>query len=37
MKKLGPSGTKWLKILHIISVSVWFGGVISLFALSLGL
>jgi uncharacterized membrane protein len=37
MRKLGPSSTKWLKILHIIFVALWFGGIISLLTLRLGL
>lgn len=37
MKKLGSKGTKWLKILHIISVALWFGGIVSLLALRSGL
>lgn len=37
MKKLGAGGMKWLKILHIISVALWFGGIISLIALRSGL
>jgi hypothetical protein len=37
MKKLGTVGTKWIKILHIISVGLWFGGVMALLALSVGL
>jgi hypothetical protein len=37
MKKLGSNGTKWLKILHIISVTLWLGGITSLLALTLGL
>lgn len=37
MKKLGSGGMKWLKILHIVSVSLWFGGIISLIALRSGL
>lgn len=37
MKKLGPSSTKWLKILHIVFVALWFGGIISLLTLRFGL
>lgn len=37
MKKLGPSSTKGLKILHIVFVALWFGGIISLLALRFGL
>ena len=37
MKKLGPRSTKWLKILHIVFVALWFGGIISLLTLRLGL
>lgn len=36
MKKIGPEGTKWLKIIHIVSVALWFGGIISLVALRSG-
>jgi len=37
MKKIGAEGTKWLKIIHIISVTLWFGGIISLLALISGI
>jgi uncharacterized membrane protein len=37
MKKIGAQGTKWLKIAHIISVTLWFGGIISLVALRSGI
>ena len=36
MKKLGPVGMKWLKIIHIILVALFFGGIMSSLALSLG-
>lgn len=35
MKKIGAVGIKRLKILHLISVALWFGGVVSLVALIL--
>lgn len=36
MKKLGPVGTKWLKIAHIILVALFFGGIISSLAVNFG-
>ncbi|HWO95277.1 MAG TPA: DUF2269 family protein [Bacillus sp. (in: firmicutes)] len=36
MKKLGPVGMKWLKIIHIILVALFFGGIMSSLALSWG-
>ena len=35
MKKIGLSGMKWLKILHIIFVAIWVGGLVGFVALSL--
>ncbi|MBO9128790.1 DUF2269 family protein [Bacillus sp. 165] len=37
MKKLGPTGMKWLKILHIMLVTLFFGGITSSLALNLGI
>lgn len=37
MKKLGPACTKWLKIIHIILVALFFGGIMSSVALTFGL
>jgi hypothetical protein len=34
MKKLGPIGMKWLKIVHIVLVALFFGGIMSSTALS---
>ncbi|MGG3561181.1 DUF2269 family protein [Neobacillus rhizosphaerae] len=34
MKKLGPTGMKWLKIVHIVLVALFFGGIMSSTALS---
>lgn len=36
MKKLGPVGLKWLKVIHIILVALFFGGIMSSFALNFG-
>ncbi|PGY09683.1 DUF2269 family protein [Bacillus sp. AFS031507] len=36
MKKLGPVGMKWLKIIHIILVALFFGGIMSSLALNFG-
>lgn len=36
MKKLGPMGMKWLKVIHIVLVSLFFGGIISSLALNFG-
>jgi hypothetical protein len=36
LKKLGARGMKWLKIIHIILVMMFFGGIMSSFALNLG-
>lgn len=33
MQKLSKKGTKWLKGLHLLSVSCWIGGALSLLAL----
>lgn len=33
MKKLGPLGTKWLRIIHLVFVALMFGGIISSVAL----
>lgn len=33
MKKLGPKGSRLLKIIHICCIAVWFGGVMSWFPL----
>ena len=35
MKKIGPSGMKWLKIIHVFLVVVFFGGILSSLALNL--
>jgi uncharacterized membrane protein len=37
MKKLSPAGMKWLKILHISLVALFFGGIMSSVALSMGI
>lgn len=37
MKKLGPVGMKWLKIIHIILVALFFGGIMSSLALNWGI
>lgn len=37
MRKLGPVGTKWLKIFHLISVALWFGGIACLVTLRYGI
>lgn len=36
MKKLGPAGLKWLKIIHILLVVLFFGGIMSSLALNYG-
>lgn len=36
MKKMGSTGMKWLKVFHLVSMSLWFGGVASLLALISG-
>jgi uncharacterized membrane protein len=36
MRKLGPKGMRWLKIFHLISVALWFGGISSLVILIFG-
>lgn len=33
MKKLGPKGSRYLKIIHICCIAIWFGGVMSWFPL----
>lgn len=33
MKKLGPKGSRLLKIIHICCIAIWFGGVMSWFPL----
>lgn len=33
MKKLSPSGLKWLKAFHLVAVACWVGGAISLLLL----
>ncbi|SHF82046.1 hypothetical protein SAMN05443144_113149 [Fodinibius roseus] len=33
MKKLGPKGSRVLKIMHICCIAIWFGGVMSWFPL----
>lgn len=33
MKKLGPKGSRALKIIHICCIAIWFGGVMSWFPL----
>ncbi|HWK21491.1 MAG TPA: DUF2269 family protein [Ureibacillus sp.] len=35
MKKIGPKGMKWLKIIHVFLVVLFFGGIISSVALNL--
>jgi len=35
MKKIGPSGMKWLKTIHVFLVVVFFGGILSSLALNL--
>ncbi|MED4285112.1 DUF2269 family protein [Priestia megaterium] len=35
MKKIKPSGMKWLKIIHVFLVVVFFGGILSSLALNL--
>jgi hypothetical protein len=35
VKKIGPSGMKWLKIVHVFLVVVFFGGILSSLALNL--
>lgn len=37
MKKLGSGSIKWLKIFHIIFVTLWFGGILNLLTLRLGI
>lgn len=37
MKKLGPVGMKWLKIVHITLVALFFGGIMSSLALNYGM
>lgn len=36
MEKLDPVGLKWLKVIHIILVALFFGGIMSSFALNFG-
>lgn len=33
LKKLGPAGMKWLKIIHILLAAMFFGGIMSSLAL----
>lgn len=35
MKKIGPKGMKWLKIIHVFLVVLFFGGILSSLALNL--
>ncbi|MDA1675528.1 DUF2269 family protein [Bacillus cereus group sp. TH152-1LC] len=35
MKKIGPKGMKWLKIIHVFLVILFFGGILSSSALNL--
>ncbi|MBS2770367.1 DUF2269 family protein [Anoxybacillus rupiensis] len=35
MKKIGPNGMKWLKIIHVFLVVLFFGGILSSVALNL--
>ncbi|MEJ9280130.1 DUF2269 family protein [Ureibacillus thermosphaericus] len=35
MKKIGPKGMKWLKIIHVFLVVVFFGGILSSIVLNL--
>jgi len=35
MKKIGPKGLRWLKIIHVFLVVLFFGGIISSLALNL--
>ncbi|WHX41303.1 DUF2269 family protein [Mesobacillus sp. AQ2] len=35
MKKIGPKGLRWLKILHVFLVVLFFGGILSSVALNL--
>lgn len=37
MRKLGSGGLKWLKILHIFLIILFFGGIMSSLALNLGI
>lgn len=37
MKKFGPFWVKWLKVIHIILVALFFGGIMSSFALNHGI
>jgi hypothetical protein len=37
LKKLGPNSLKWLKIIHIILVTLFFGGIMSSVALNYGI
>jgi hypothetical protein len=37
MKKLSPVGMKWLKIVHISLVALFFGGIMSSLALNMGI
>lgn len=37
MKKIGPKGMKWLKIIHVFLVVVFFGGILSSLALNIHL
>ncbi|GAB6439429.1 DUF2269 domain-containing protein [Bacillus cereus] len=34
MKKIGPKGMKWLKIIHVFLVTLFFGGILSSLALN---
>lgn len=34
MRKIGPLGMKWLKIIHLFLVVLFLGGILSSFALS---
>ena len=35
MKKIGPKGMKWLKIIHVFLVVLFFGGILSSLAINL--
>ncbi|HEX3046884.1 MAG TPA: DUF2269 domain-containing protein [Bacillota bacterium] len=36
MKKLGSTGMKWLKIIHLIGIIIWIGGAICMMVLAFG-
>ena len=36
MKKLGSTGMKWLKIIHLIGIVIWIGGAMCMMALAFG-